>query len=392
MTSFSVYIHIPFCTHRCGYCDFNTYSGLEALIPTYVDALVKEIRCFSESANNRIPVHTVFFGGGTPSLLPIHLVEKILNSLDMEFDVAEDVEITLEANPGTLSQDHLSRLRSVGVNRLSIGVQSAKPEELQVLERHHDFKDVIESLKWARMAAFENVNLDWIYGLPGQTIADWKRNLELAISLEPEHLSLYALSIEHGTPFKELNDRGLLHLPDGDLAADMYELAIQKLGAAGFIQYEISSWAQPDALGKPRGCRHNLQYWRNLPYVGFGAGAHGYVAGVRLANTLSPRGYIHRLRKGVALEFPRTPATASFEIVDSEREMSETMMMGFRLVQEGISKTGFLTRFNKSLEESYGSVVQRLLKNGLLANGGGDSIRLTHRGKFVGNKVFMEFV
>jgi len=393
----SLYLHIPFCRHRCGYCDFNTYAGLDNLIPAYTDALIAEAEWLAAAAGERLPVHTIFLGGGTPSLLPLEAMRRLLQALHAAYDVAADAEISLEANPGTLSPDYLAGLRAAGFNRISLGVQSASPHELLVLEREHDFSDVVNSVKWARQAGFENLNLDWIFGLPGQSLASWQRNLELAIGLAPEHLSLYALSIEHGTPFKELDTRGLLALPDGDAAAEMYELADSMLGGAGFVQYEISNWAKPGTDGQPLACRHNLQYWRNLPYAGLGAGAHGFLAGHRTANVLAPAAYIKRMREAVqaggarAAQLPRTPATASAEQVDAHREMGETMMMGLRLVREGVSQTGFAERFGSTLEQAYGRSIRALQQRGLLETASG-VLRLTQQGRLLGNQVFMEFV
>lgn len=393
----SLYLHIPFCRHRCGYCDFNTYAGLDNLIPAYTDALIAEAEWLAAAAGERLPVHTIFLGGGTPSLLPLEGMQRLLQALHAAYDVAPDAEISLEANPGTLSAEYLAGLRSAGFNRISLGVQSASPHELLVLEREHDFSDVVNSVKWARQAGFENLNLDWIFGLPGQSLASWQRNLELAIGLAPEHLSLYALSIEHGTPFKELDTRGLLALPDGDAAAEMYELADSMLGGAGFVQYEISNWAKPGADGQPLACRHNLQYWRNLPYAGLGAGAHGFLAGHRTANVLAPAAYIKRMREAVqaggarAVKLPRTPATASAEQVDAQREMGETMMMGLRLVREGVSQAGFAERFGSTLEQAYGRSIRALQQRGLLEITAG-ALRLTQQGRLLGNQVFMEFV
>lgn len=388
---YSLYLHIPFCTHRCGYCDFNTYAGLENLIPAYVDALITEIRYVATASGTRLPVHTIFFGGGTPSLLPVDKVTKILEAINQTYALTSDAEITLEANPGTLRLETLQALKLAGITRLSFGVQSANPEELLLLERQHDFVDVIQAVKWARQAGFDNLNLDWIFGLPGQSLVSWQRNIELAVDLGPEHLSLYALSIEHGTPFKEMSSRGLMPLTDPDLAADMYEWASAKLNKMGFLQYEISNWAKPGLNGKPLVCRHNLQYWRNLPYIGLGAGAHGYVGGMRIANTLGPAIYIKKMRASERVSWPRTPATASAEPVDASREMGETMMMGLRLVEEGISKDGFNQRFGAPLETAYGSQINRL--EGLrLLEVAGNALRLTERGRLLGNQVFMEFV
>lgn len=413
---YSLYLHIPFCTHRCGYCDFNTYAGQEALIPAYVAALCAEIEGLAAHAPQRLEAHTVFFGGGTPSLLSAAQVERILSALGRSFDLPSHAEITLEANPGTLSLEHLRSLRSLGVNRLSLGVQSAHPAELRLLERGHDYPDVIRSVTWARQAGFDNLNLDLIFGLPEQALQTWQHTLDLALGLQPEHFSLYALSLEHGTPFGRWAGRGLLSTPDPDLAAEMYEWACARLEAHNYTQYEISNWARTTPQGELLACRHNLQYWRNLPYLGFGAGAHGYAGGVRTANVLSPRAYIERLhlRKGEAsgagedqssdrpspaaspLPFPRTPATQTAQPVDQAAEIGETMMMGLRLVQEGVPAQRFAARFGRPLQQVFGPQIERLAGLGLLEwteNASGElTLRLTQKGRLVGNRVFVEFI
>ncbi len=451
VTPYSIYLHIPFCAHRCGYCDFNTYAGLDELIPAYVEALCAEIVYAASAAGQRLPVHTVFFGGGTPSRLSAGQVERILGALQGAFDWQAEVEVTLEANPGSLSLGYLSELRRLGVNRLSLGVQSAHPAELRLLERQHDYFDVIRSVARARQAGFENLNLDLIFGLPEQQLSTWQRTLELALGLRPEHFSLYALSLEHGTPFGRWAAHGLLSTPDPDLAADMYEWASARLEKDGYTQYEISNWATDRPLrpahspaGEAPGgatsgaasplqpkyaCRHNLQYWRGLPYLGFGAGAHGYAAGVRTANVLSPAGYIQRFansdqrsaisgqRSAVSDQrsaishrrpiirnpqskipnsqsFPQTPATQTAIPVDRRAEMGETMMMGLRLVQEGVSNRAFEERFGQTLEQVYARQIERLAGLGLLEWAGedGDRLRLTRRGRLLGNQVFVDFI
>lgn len=390
MKAHSLYVHIPFCTHRCGYCDFNTYAGLEHQIPAYVDALVAEVEWVAANSPSAIPVHTVFFGGGTPSLLPAESIARILDAVRANCELAADAEISLEANPGSLRPGYLAALRAAGVNRLSLGVQSASPEELRLLERLHSYEDVIAAVKLARQEGFENLNLDLIFALPGQPLAAWQHNLELALDLAPEHFSLYALTIEHGTPFQKMADRGLLTLTDPDLAADMYEWAMQRLAEAGYEQYEISNWAQRRE-GQLLACRHNLQYWRNLPYFGLGAGAHGFVAGHRTVNALAPAAYIERVSGAARPAFPRTPATIKAQPVDAALEMGETMMMGLRLLEEGVSQTGFAERFGRTLDEVYGEVIAELQASGLLENGG-DRLRLTARGQLLGNRVFREFI
>ena len=292
---YSVYLHIPFCRHRCSYCDFNTYAGLESLIPEYISALCREIQFVSQAEGEKLSIHSVFFGGGTPSLLPPAAVEKVMMVLDQAFELLPGVEVSLEANPGTLSFAQLRDLNSLGVNRLSLGMQSAQPGELLMLDRQHDLEDLIQSVRWGRQAGFLNLNLDLIYGIPYQTLENWAGSLQMALSLQPEHLSLYALTLEHGTPFDHWIARGLVAAPDDDLAADMYETATEMLDKAGFEQYEISNWAKRSQIGEVWACRHNLQYWRLLPYLGFGAGAHGYAKGVRTANVLTPIAYIQRM-------------------------------------------------------------------------------------------------
>ncbi|MBK9604425.1 MAG: radical SAM family heme chaperone HemW [Anaerolineales bacterium] len=241
----SIYIHIPFCKHRCAYCDFNTYAGQEDSIPAYVQALINEIE-FVGHRTEQMNVHTVFFGGGTPSLLSAPQFDSILRALRSAFTFTADAEISIEANPGTISPEKLNAIRKSGINRISFGVQSANTEELRMLERIHDFFTVIEAVSTARKAGFDNLNLDLIYGLPEQTLASWQTTLQRIVDLHPEHISAYALTLEHGTPFGRWSSKGLLPLPDPDLAAEMYEYAEEFLEANGYVHYEISNWAKKE--------------------------------------------------------------------------------------------------------------------------------------------------
>lgn len=399
MIPYSLYLHIPFCVHRCAYCDFNTYAGLEGLIPAYSAAVCAELEAVAGAAGGRLPLHTIFFGGGTPSLLPLPQIELILAAIHSHYDVLARAEITLEANPGTLSQAFLQGLHRLGVSRLSLGMQSANPFELQMLERQHDFQAVASAVRIARRSGFDNLNLDLIFGLPGQALETWERSLRLAHGLEPEHLSLYALSVEHGTPLGHWVERGLVQEPDADAAADMYERASELLDGWGYRQYEISNWARPNGDGGLRSCRHNLQYWRAQPYLGVGAGAHGYAANLRVANVLSPQIYVQRLTSSTAAAgsgaarpvFPRSPATASAVPSSGRVEMGEVMMMGLRLTQEGVSRTAFRQRFGQELDQVYRTPIGQLVSQGLL-EWSGDSLRLTRRGRLLGNRVFAEFI
>jgi oxygen-independent coproporphyrinogen-3 oxidase len=404
MTEFSLYLHIPFCSHRCAYCDFNTYAGQQALLPSYLDALQNEIRYLRAAAGERFPVTTIFFGGGTPSLLSGPQVASVMEALRAAFDISPIVEATLEANPGTVSPETLSAYRAAGLNRLSFGVQSAHPEELRMLERTHDFFAVIQSVKWARQAGFTNINLDVIYGLPQQSLDSWKVTLQRIVDLHPEHISAYALTLEHGTPFGRWAERGLLPLPDPDLAAEMYEWASEFLTANGYVQYEISNWARHDdtplaAHQTPAfACRHNLQYWRDLPYLGVGAGAHGYAGGYRYSNVLRIKTYIERLRLppgSPALNFPLTPATVNAHRQTLQDEMSDFMITTLRLTREGLSPAEFQRRFGRTLKEVYGREIEELVGWGLLEwddEEGESVLRLSQRGRLLGNQVFLRFV
>ena len=408
ISPFSLYFHIPFCTHRCAYCDFNTYAGQEELIPAYVDALIHEIEFVGkklktiERSNHPTVVHTIFFGGGTPSLLTPGQFEAIFEGIRDNFTLTSDAEITMEANPGTVSAPNLYQLRKIGINRISYGVQSANVEELRMLERAHNFFDVIDSVTSARKAGFQNLNLDLIYGLPEQSLATWQTTVKRILDLHPDHLSAYALTLEHGTPFGRWASKGLLPLPDPDLAAEMYEWLSQTLEANGYIQYEISNWAkiraesgkQKDDSASSFACRHNLQYWRGLPYLAFGAGAHGYANGYRYSNVLRIKSYIDRMTDDpmTDYEFPLTPATVNHHKQTLEEDMSEFMMTGLRLTQEGVGDRVFQGRFGQSMRESYRSEIEELLKLGLIEDGSGERLRITQRGRLLGNQVFMRFV
>jgi oxygen-independent coproporphyrinogen III oxidase len=386
----SLYFHIPFCIHRCAYCDFNTYAGQEAMIPAYVQALCREVEVIARSAPERLNAHTIFFGGGTPSLLSAAQFELILKTVRASFEIPPDAEISLEANPGTLTPDSLRDLHSLGFNRVSLGVQSAHPVELRQLERIHDYYEVINAVTWARLAGFNNLNLDLIFGLPEQTLERWQSTVKLILGLLPEHLSLYALTLEHGTPFGRWAQRGLMAEPDPDMAAEMYEWAGEKLQIAGFQQYEISNWARSGSQ-----CRHNLQYWRGQPYLGFGAGAHGFAGGMRIANVLRIKTYLERLQPDQPIagdHFPLSPATVEQTTISRQVEMQETMMTGLRLTEEGVSAERFASRFGAPMREVFGKDIRELISMGLLEWAEGETLRLTHRGRLLGNQVFMRFV
>lgn len=397
MENFSIYIHIPFCKQRCAYCDFNTYAGLESVIPAYVQALCKEAEYVARSAAEGIQVHTIFFGGGTPSILSLKEIGIITATIQGGYLLMPDVEITLEANPGTLSKDYLCGLKDLGINRLSIGMQSALEHELRLLGRRHTFDDVAQSVEWARQAGFENLNLDLIYGLPNQTMDDWRLSVKAGLGLRPEHFSLYALTLEDDTPMAQWIKQGSLIEPDADLAADMYEIAGIELERHGYESYEISNWASKAKGGHSYACRHNLQYWYGKPYLGLGAGAHGYANHTRTANVLMPVDYIEKMEKAHEIDrwiFPISPAACEYTILSPLEEMGEYMMMGLRLTQEGVTDEVYWKRFGMTLEQCYGSQIQRLTSLGLLewVDSPNRRLRLTVKGRLLGNQVFREFI
>jgi oxygen-independent coproporphyrinogen-3 oxidase len=393
MPGTSLYIHIPFCHHRCGYCDFNTYAGIENLIPDYIKAINREMQLISSSSDVILPIETIYFGGGTPSLLNALQVETILTSITQYFSFKSNLEITMEANPGTLTYLFLKDINSLGVNRLSLGMQSADPLLLRLLDRQHTTLDTIESFGWARKGGIENINLDLIFGISGQTLRSWDKTLAIACDLGPEHLSLYSLTVERGTPFNSWVMRGLVDEPDPDMAADMYEYAQDMLEKLGFDHYEISNWSKNES-SMVLNCRHNLQYWRNLPYLGIGAGAHGYINNYRTINVSHPSSYIERVMQGQILEFPRSPANIRIEAIEKKVEIGETLMMGLRLLDEGISAHVFKQRFEEDLRIYFKTEIDRLINLGLLEWDGldGDILRLTNKGYLLGNMVFREFI
>lgn len=390
----SLYIHIPFCRHRCAYCDFNTYAGQEGLIPSYLKALEDEIEQVGKKLTFPFEVGTIFLGGGTPSYLPVEGLQNILDTCRRAFLISKECEISIEANPGTVNRDGLSQLRMAGFNRISMGMQSANINELRLLEREHDPVTVIRAVESARLAGFENLNLDLIFGIPGQTMESWQQSIQFALRLKPDHLSLYALTIEHGTPFKKWIERGLINLPDDDLAADQYDFACELLAEAGFEHYEISNWALKfDHQAKV--CHHNLQYWRYLPYIGVGAGAHGFLENYRTINVRGIKAYIDRMKLGVEMPYPASSAAEQVIEMDLWTQMQEKMMVSLRLLNEGVSATSFARQFGVELEEVFGNQIARLIQQGLLEwvdNPTQGCLRLTRQGWLLANRVFREFI
>jgi oxygen-independent coproporphyrinogen-3 oxidase len=371
---------------------------MERLIPEYLGAMEKELLLWKmfmrehssqSSFHDEFQVETVYFGGGTPSLLQPAQIAYVIERC-RAFPFAVTPEITLEANPGTVQGKFFARIRRSGVNRLSLGAQSFNDGCLKLLGRIHSADEVREAFLCARKAGFDNINMDLIYALPGQTMLCWQNTLEEALRLHPEHLSLYSLTLEEGTPLAGTVKAGLLPLPDEDLAADMYLLAEEVLSREGYIHYEISNWA---VSGKE--CRHNLAYWKNTSYLGVGAGAHSFLFGHRFAVVSSPQEYVEKLSalEHLPLSFLEMGGKSHLDFVEGanvEREMSDTVIMGLRL-QEGIDPASFARRFQRDLLPAYRQEIGELVELGLL-DADEKGIRLSDRGKLLGNEVFMRFL
>ena len=383
----SIYLHIPFCRTMCTYCAFNTYTDLHDIIPAFVDALNKEI-IYVGNNNPDLPVSTIFFGGGTPSLISILQYELLFSALRASFKILPSAEITLESNPNDLTYDYLKGLREVGFNRISMGMQSSNSKELDLFKREHTTQQVIDAVRNAQAVGFDNISMDLIFGAPYQTLESWGESLQQAISLDVQNISAYNLILEGNTPLKEDIDRGVLPMPDDDLSADMYDAMTEILAKANFEQYEISNWSK---LGYES--QHNIQYWRNLPYLGLGPGAHGFANGTRYIVIRSPQKYIDVLNSynDDNLEFPRTPSVSKAVKVSVEEDMQDTILMGMRLTQNGISRSVFKKRFGADIVDLKQDAITKHINYGLLEVTD-DYIRLSKEGRLLSNAVIRDLI
>ena len=377
-----LYLHIPFCVKKCNYCDFFSASGTPKEQADYVSAMIQEIQSYQE-LSREYEVQTIFLGGGTPSLLTPEQIEQIFNAIYHTFSVNENAEITMEMNPGTVDIEKLRAMKAAGVNRLSIGLQSAQNEELKMLGRIHTYEEFLETWRLTEQAGFKNRNIDLMSALPGQTIESYEDTLSKVLALEPEHISAYSLILEEGTVFydwyeKGKLDRGAWKLPSEEEEYAMGELTIQRLAEAGMHRYEISNYAKS---GKE--CRHNLGYWERTEYLGIGAGSSSLIKGERFDHIRDRKAYIEKIRNGESILIDR-------EILSVESQMEEFMYLGLRKV-EGVSRTDFQNYFGKNVDDVYGEILDKLEEEQLLEFSG-DRIRLTHRGMDVSNCVLAEFL
>ena len=366
-----LYVHVPFCVSKCAYCDFASYAHRETDISRYVDVVAREIA--SRGAETEHPrADTIFLGGGTPSLLDEQQVTRILDALSGTFPIEENAEITCECNPGTLTMPFVKALRDAGVNRLSMGVQARQARLLQLLGRIHRWEEVIASVETARQAGFDNINLDLMFGLPTQTLADWQETLEAAIALAPAHLSCYSLIVEQGTPICRDIAEGTLTLPTEELDRRMYELTRQTLAAHGFEQYEISNFTRPGYA-----CRHNMGCWTRVPYLGFGCAAHSFFDECRTSNPSTLDAYLTG-------EAPETKP------ITKEQARFESMMLGLRMI-DGVNDDAFARMHGLSIRAAFGEKLDKPLGEGLLEWHGG-SLRLTRLGMDLEDRVLVELV
>lgn len=377
--SIGLYVHVPFCIRKCSYCDFVSIPLEDGLVSRYIRALHREMemRAAGLSPEDRA-VDTIYIGGGTPTCLSGEDLAGILEGIFSRFIVDGGAEITVEANPGTVDGDKLASLKSAGANRLSLGFQACQPGLLNTLGRIHSYPEAVASFREARRAGFGNINVDLIFGIPGQTPGQWRQCLEAAVFLGPDHVSAYGLQLEEGTPLYRMVRDGTLDPCPEDLEAEMYLDLIETLTGHGYVHYEVSNFALPG-----RFCRHNLRYWQNRAYLGLGPAAHSCLGGRRSANDPSLNGYLAKLEAGLA-------PSCREEDTGPETEMSETVFLGLRLT-EGLDVEGFRERFGKSIDDVYPGRIDRLAGLGLVERAG-SRLRLTRRGLMLGNVVFAEFI
>jgi oxygen-independent coproporphyrinogen-3 oxidase len=379
--SISLYVHIPFCLKKCIYCDFVSGLYNPARADAYIDALKKEI----SNISNEKPLSTLFIGGGTPTALSSDVLSNLINHIFSKFSFTKDCEATVEANPGTVDKDKLKAIRSAGINRISIGIQSFNDDELSFLGRIHNKEEACHAVNLARESGFENIGVDLIYGIPGQALESWKINLEEAVRLKPRHISAYELTAEKETElYTYLKGGNKLTLPDEDKIIQMYEYTIDYLTAEGYIHYEISNFASPDYS-----CRHNLNYWDRGEYYGAGLGAHSFTNGNRFHNTDDLDEYLKLLSDN------KSPVKES-ETITEDIALSEAIFLGLRKT-EGLNVGSFSKRYNKNILSRFRKEINELQEAGLIAIACSNcsyesTIKLTRKGLLLSNEVFEKFI
>ncbi|HEK9979707.1 TPA: oxygen-independent coproporphyrinogen III oxidase [Streptococcus equi subsp. zooepidemicus] len=368
----SAYVHIPFCTQICYYCDFSKVFIKNQPVDAYLEALIKEFESYQISS-----LKTLYIGGGTPTAITAKQLDYLLSHLQQHLQLDQLEEFTIEANPGDLTEDKIAVLRQSAVNRISLGVQTFNDKQLKQIGRSHTEAQIYATIASLKEAGFQNISIDLIYALPGQTIQQVKENVAKALALDIPHLSLYSLILEHHTVFMNKMCRGKLQLPTEDLEAEMFEYIISEMEASGFEHYEISNFTKPGFES-----RHNLMYWNNDEYFGCGAGASGYLNGIRYRNRVPIQHYLKAVADG--------NARLSEEVLTKEEMMEEELFLGLRK-KSGVSVSRFQEKFGLSFESRYGSVVRELQAQGLLVKDK-DFVRMTKKGLFLGDSVAEKFI
>ncbi len=367
-TGIGLYIHIPFCVRKCAYCDFLSFPSCAEEMEAYTEALCREIRLL-----DGWPLRTVYIGGGTPSILPVSLLEKICRTVVQTGRLLPDAEWTIECNPATFDLKKAKVWRKLGINRVSMGIQSTDDRMLQRIGRIHTADQARTGFHTLREAGFQNITVDLMMGLPGQTLADWENSLQQVKDLQPEHLSCYSLILEEGTPLYAEAENGALDLPDEETERAMYHETNRILEEAGFRQYEISNWARPGYES-----RHNTSYWERIPYIGAGLGASSFIDEKRYRNPTSMPEYLNGA------------APCLEETLSLQDQMQETMLLGLRM-NRGVRAEVFATRFGRPMTQVFAEEIRTLTEEGLLA-ADAEGVRLTERGRDLANQVFMRFV
>ncbi|NLM11045.1 MAG: radical SAM family heme chaperone HemW [Clostridiaceae bacterium] len=372
-----IYIHIPFCIKKCNYCDFPSLPGMDDCFEDYTNAVCREIEKAASDHSNKL-ADSVFFGGGTPSVLPARYISKIIDALSKGFKISENAEISIEVNPGTISQEKVMVYRELDFNRISIGFQSANNSLLKLMGRIHTKEMFEECVDRVKKCGFKNISADIIFGIPEQTMKDFQETVELALQKGVTHVSCYSLKLEEGTRWYELNEKGELPLVNEDLEREMYYWAINRLKDSGFIHYEISNFAKPGFQSQ-----HNLKYWTDKPYLGFGAAAHSYMNNIRYSNIENPVEYIKRINEGKA-------AVDMSEPVGLDEKLSERFILGLRLI-EGVNIKHLEKEFGNEAVQKYNEKINMLIKKNLICLEG-DMLKLTNSGLDFANLVWLEFI
>lgn len=377
MKKIGLYIHIPFCLKKCNYCDFISYDYDIEKVNLYFEGLNKEMMLYKDLLS-QYKIKTIFIGGGTPSIIDIKTLSNLINNLHKTFSISDDIEFTIETNPGTLNEEKLLEYKKFGINRLSIGLQSYNNKILRFIGRIHSKETFLKNYSTARKIGFNNINIDLMYGLPNQSLNNWKETLKQIVILEPEHISAYSLKIEEGTKFYDLYEKGKLNLPEEEIDRNMYHYTIDLLSQYGIYQYEISNFAK-----KGFECKHNLIYWHNEEYLGLGISAHSYINSIRYSNSFTFNEYLKLLRNNKLPIITKEPKDRNDKII-------ETMFLGLRM-NKGINIQRFKEKFGVTPFEIYGEKLKNLADSGLI-NINKKSICLTKYGMDVSNQVFIEFL